>query len=98
MTTFEIVTFPLVDGADETAFLGAAGRLNERLRTMPGFRRRWLGRGEDGLWTDVVEWDDLATAKAAAAAFPSLPEAAAFGAMIDFSRTRMQHVEIAMAS
>jgi hypothetical protein len=90
----EIVSFRLLPDTDETAFLAAARATGAPVSARPGFLRRSLSRGDDGLWTDYVEWRDLASAQAAAEAVVSLPEFAAFVAAIDPSEVTMRHAPV----
>ena len=63
----EIVTFRLAGGVTEAVFLDAARATEPIVRAAPGFLARRLTRGEDGFWTDCVEWSGRAEAEAAAA-------------------------------
>jgi hypothetical protein len=90
----EIVTFRLVSGTDEAAFLAAAEATEAPVSAQSGFLRRSLSRGYDGLWTDYVEWADLASAKAAAEAVMARPEFGAFVAAIDPHGMTMRHAPV----
>ena len=90
----EIVTFRLLSGTDETAFLAAASATRTPVAAQPGFLRRSLSRDESGLWTDYVEWVDLPSALAAADAVIALPEFAPFSAAIDPDGLVMRHAPI----
>lgn len=91
-TTVEMVQFRLKPGVDAAAFLAAATDTQAALTRLPGFLMRELLQSEDGLWVDVVHWRSKAEALAAAAAFATIPEAAAFGAMIDETAMTMLHL------
>ncbi|MXQ07741.1 hypothetical protein GQ651_07770 [Alphaproteobacteria bacterium GH1-50] len=90
----EIVTFRLLDGTDEAAFLTAAAGTEALLRERGSLVRRALVRDADGLWTDVVEWTSIEAAMAAAEAVMSHPDFAPFGAMIDPGTVTMRHAPI----
>ena len=90
----EIVSFKLMDNADESAFVEAAGGTEAILRARGALVRRYLVRDESGLWTDVVEWTSMAAALAATEAVMSHPDFAPFGSMIDGSTVDMRHAPI----
>jgi hypothetical protein len=87
----EIVTFRLMPGTKEAAFLSAAKATAAPLANQPGFLRRSLGRDETGLWTDYVEWADMPSAESAAQAVLQLPEVAPFLSAIDPNTMEMSH-------
>lgn len=93
----EIVTFRLTAGSTAQAFLHAARATEPLLRAQPGFLRRRLTCDADGLWTDLVEWRDLAAAHAAAEAVMRSPAFAPFMALIDGPTVTMRHATIALA-
>jgi hypothetical protein len=90
----EIVTFTLIPGSDETAFLAAAQATEGPIAAQPGFLRRVLSRDDTGLWTDHVEWTDLASAEAAAQAVMAMPEFGPFAGFIDPSGMTMRHARV----
>ncbi|MBZ9737234.1 antibiotic biosynthesis monooxygenase [Mesorhizobium sp. CA18] len=63
--TLEIVTFRLKPGA-EAGFVASNGVITDWLARQPGFLGRHLGRREDGSWVDVVRWQSMEQAQAAA--------------------------------
>ena len=65
----EWAPFRLRDGVTEAELLEASEAIQrEFLGRQPGFVRRELARGADGLWADVVHWADGGAAEAAMAA------------------------------
>ena len=61
----ETLTFHLVAGADEAAFLYADRRVQtEVVPHHPGFLRRTTARGDQGEWLVVVLWRQEADAEA----------------------------------
>ena len=90
----EIVTFRLRPGTDEARFLADARATDRPVAAQPGFLRRSLSRDDTGLWTDYVEWTDLASATAAAQAVMGLPEFGPFIAAIDPDGMVMRHAPI----
>lgn len=93
----EVVTFRLVPGAEEAAFLDAARATEGPLREQPGFLRRRLVQGGDGQWTDWVEWRDAASAHAAAEAMMGNPAFGPFMALIDGASIVMRHDALTFA-
>jgi hypothetical protein len=90
----EIVTFTLIPGSDEGAFLAAAQATEAPVAAQPGFLRRVLSRDDAGLWTDHVEWADRTSAEAAAQAVMAMPEFGPFAAFIDPSGMTMRHAQV----
>ena len=95
-TIAEIVTFRLLPGTDEVRFLADAQATDRPVAALPGFLRRSLSRDDTGLWTDYVEWTDLASATAAAQAVMGLPEFAPFIAAIDPEGMVMRHAPVVL--
>ena len=93
----EIVTFRLAPGTAEAAFLDAARALDPVLRAAPGFSSRRLSCGDDGNWTDHVEWRSLHDATTAAADIMTRPEAAPFMSAIDPATIAMRHEAMRLA-
>ena len=90
----EIVTFRLMPGTEEAAFLSAAQATAAPVAAQPGFLRRSLSRDETGLWTDYVEWADRQSAKAAMQAVMRLPEFVPFSAAIDPEGMVIRHAPV----
>lgn len=90
----EIVSFNLVRGTDEAAFLAAAQGTEAPLRAQRGFVRRTLTRADDGRWTDHVAWSSMATALSGADAMMADPAFGPFMAMIDGATVTMRHDQI----
>ena len=94
--TVELVTFKLIEGADEAAFLAAADAVMADIRRRSGYVNRELLKGDDGQWIDVVHWRSREDALAAAELFNSLPTAQAFGSFPDFTSLTMLHLAQAL--
>lgn len=94
MPVLEIVTFRLKEGSDVEVFLEAAKATFPFAAGLSGFGNRRLTVDDEGLWTDVVEWDSLANAKSAAEAFMEAPVVGPFVQMIDLSTATMRHANI----
>ena len=89
----EVVTFRLKPGVDEADFLRAADDVMPDLQSMSGYIDRELLKGEQGEWIDIVHWESMDHALAAAQAIMSAPNAGPFMAMIDETNTTMHHLE-----
>ncbi len=63
--TLEIVTFSLKPGT-EAGFVANNGVMTDWLARQPGFLSRHLGKRDDGTWVDVVRWQSMEQALAAA--------------------------------
>lgn len=87
----EVVTFRLLPGVTEAAFLAAARATEAPLRRQPGFLSRSLTLSDDGHWTDHVLWSSLPEATAAAQAMMAEPAFAPFMAAIDGASVTMRH-------
>jgi hypothetical protein len=87
----EIVSFRLVAGTTDAAFLAAAKGTATALQAQPGFVRRSLTRAEDGIWTDHVLWSSQPAAMSAAEAMMAEPAFAPFMALIDGPTVQMRH-------
>ena len=93
----EYVTFTLVPGADEAAFLYAARGTEALVRRQPGFVTRRLSRGEDGSWTDAETWASMADALAAPAVVMADPAFHPVMGLIDGPSATMRHETVAFA-
>ncbi|PBB44870.1 hypothetical protein CK222_07935 [Mesorhizobium sp. WSM3866] len=63
--TLEIVTFRLKPDT-AAGFVAQNGFVTDWLVRQPGFLSRHLGERDDGSWVDVVRWQSLEQAQAAA--------------------------------
>jgi hypothetical protein len=96
MPVIEYVTFTLVPGATESAFLAAARGTEALVRRQPGFVSRRMSQGADGRWTDAVTWASLTEAGAAAQAVITDPDFAPFMTLIDGPSAQMRHETLAL--
>lgn len=91
----EQVTYQLVDGVSESEFLGAARQSDEFLQTCAGFIERRLGKQPGtNQWTDLVFWDSMESALAAAAKFNASPVTASFNRCLKKGTVSMSHYEL----
>lgn len=90
----EHVTFRVKPELTEAMFLAAAMATEAIVAAQPGFVRRRLLCGPDGLWSDLVEWNTLAAATTAAEAILVDPSFAPFGGAIVGASVTMLHLPI----
>jgi hypothetical protein len=91
MHVIEIVTFRRHASVTAETLAKHAEAANAAIARMPGFIARRLSLSEDGIYTEHVEWSDMASAKAAAAAIMSEPAAGPFMQAIDPQGIQMKH-------
>ena len=91
--TIEIALFKLKPGVEDMAFVAAAEAMLPDLHAVPGFVRRELLRGDDGLWVDVVHWRSLSEALAAMDLMMTQPSAGPFMAALDEQSIEMLHLQ-----
>ena len=90
----EIVTFRLAPGANRETFLTSAAATESWLRKRGAVRQRMLTEGEDGTWTDAVEWTSMEAAKSAGAEVMEAADFAPFMQAIDPKSVTMRHETI----
>ena len=61
----EIVSFKLIAGTSDEAFLEANENLNLWVQQQPGFETRRLLKQHDDSWMDVIQWTTLEEAQTA---------------------------------
>lgn len=93
----EIVHFKTTPNASAETFAEAASQMESWLASQPGFVQRRLALGDDGVWTDCVEWRDMAAAQDAASGIGSAPQAKAMLALIAMDSVSMKHASIRLA-
>ena len=91
--TVEVTLFKLKPDVEDTAFVAAAEAILPDLRAVPGFVRRELLRGDEGLWVDVVHWRSLSEALAAMDLIMTQPSAGPFMAALDEQSIEMLHLQ-----
>ncbi|TGS11629.1 hypothetical protein EN852_022350 [Mesorhizobium sp. M2E.F.Ca.ET.209.01.1.1] len=94
--TLEIVTFRLKPGTED-GFVANNGIVTDWLARQPGFLARHLGKRKDGTWVDVVRWQGLDQAQAAAdRIMAEIGDSEAMQA-IEPASVVMSHAEIALS-
>lgn len=88
----ELVVFQLAEGVQDEDFLQTVGPVSEWVRTQPGFISRDLVHGvETDKWIEVVLWESLEQAKAAAEAAMTSETCSPMFSKIDFESIEMLH-------
>ena len=94
----ELVVFKLVESASREQLLGTTDAVSSWIATQPGFVPRELVSDAEGdRWIDVVWWQTMEDARAAAEAAMSSESCAPMFALIDMESTLMIHGELAIA-
>lgn len=94
--TLEIVTFRLKPGT-EAGFVAANGVMTDWLARQPDFLGRHLGRREDGSWVDVVRWQSMEQARAAAARIMAEIGGSEAVQAIEPASVEMSHATVALS-
>jgi hypothetical protein len=93
----ELVVFKLVDGVSREQFLGTVDGVSRWISRRPGFVSRELAYDEEGdRWIDVVWWQSMAEAQAAAELAMTSDSCAPMFALIDMESTLMLHGALAI--
>lgn len=95
MPVLETVRYRLKEGATQQEAIKAWQDSQAWALEQPGFLSRKLAVTEDGEMLDHVEWQDMATAKAAFANFnPELPALQGLLVVLEESSMVMNHYEV----
>ena len=95
----ELVVFKLRDGVSREQFLGTDGGVSRWAREQPGFISRELSYDAEGdRWIDVVWWESMEAAQAAAERAMSSESCAPMFSLIDTESTLMLHGTLAGAA
>ncbi|MCO6184826.1 antibiotic biosynthesis monooxygenase [Rhizobium sp. L1K21] len=81
----EIATVTLAAGKTEEDLVAASDQFQTFLSTQPGFIARTLVRKDDGLFADVVEWEDQASADTMMQAAAGSPECGAYFSVMNLA-------------
>ena len=90
----EIVRFEIIDGMEDDTFLNAAKGTQTVVSAAPGFISRQLSKGDDGVWTDYILWQNMAAAKSAAETVVKDPAFGPFGQAIKMESILMRHENV----
>ncbi len=92
--TIEVVKFKLKEGITHAQGERKLLQLDECIKHFEGFIERNLSSNEDGEWVDIVYWETLQQALAAAEQASKDPKALESFAVIDESTIVMQHYNL----
>ena len=81
-------------GVEREQYLRAAIAVEPDLRRMPGFQKRALYAGDDGIWADHVWWDSLSSAFRAYEKFQGLESGVEMESLLDPQTVEMYHLEV----
>lgn len=95
---FEIVQFEFNAGVTDEQGLSAAKKSMDFAKEQDGFMKRSLSKNDDGLWVDVIEWNNMDSAKAAGGKFMEDERNAEFGSLINGPTVKMLHLDCLLAS
>lgn len=91
----EIVVFKLNEGATREQLLATAGPVSAWIAEQPGFVSRELAHDAEGdRWIDVVRWESMEEAHAAAERATSSESCAPMFALIDMESALMTHADL----
>ena len=90
----EQVQFRIKDEVLESDLIASSDMVNQWVRQQPGFMYRSLTKSTNGLWTDIVYWQDMECAKTAGDAFASAPENQSIMAAVIEDSVTIQHFDI----
>ncbi|MEW7006435.1 MULTISPECIES: hypothetical protein [unclassified Lentilitoribacter] len=94
----ELVEFKLNSGIDEATALKAAEKVSQFAKDQSGFISRSLTKNSDGIWIDIIKWQNMEDAKLAGSKFGEDSRNAEFGSMIDGKTVRMLHLDSKLTS
>lgn len=89
----EITEFTLKPGCTDEAFVQTANEVNESARELKGFVNRRLLKS-DGGWFEVIEWEDMQSAKSAGEVWASLPGLGLYCSMVDHTTLKFGYHQI----
>ena len=94
----ELVVYKLGEGVSREQFLGTNEAVSSWIATQPGFVSRDLAYDAEGdLWTDVIWWETMDDAHAAAELSTTSESCAPMFALIDMRSALMLHGRTAIA-
>ena len=93
----EIISFKLVDGISDDAFLDTVNLTNTFLDSCNGFISRRLSKGDDGQWLDHIEWHSMDEARSASERFMQDKTLMPFMEKIENSTVSMRHNQLLLS-
>lgn len=95
---FEVVSYELNSDATVEQAVEANKQSLAFAEEQPGFIKRSVVANDNGQWMDIVEWDNVAAAKAASAKFMADERNHALLAVIEQKTLKMQNLDVMAAS
>ncbi|MER8475300.1 quercetin 2,3-dioxygenase [Mesorhizobium sp. M1163] len=90
----EITEFALKPGFTEQMFLQTRDEVNDEVRKLKGFLNRRLLKSAGG-WTEIFEWADMNSAKAAGEVWSSLPGIKNYCSMVNSASIKVGYHSVA---
>lgn len=98
-SVIEMVSFKLAAGVTKQDLLTATEESHAAVAKWDGFQYRSLSYNEElQTWTDIVYWQSMETAQAAAEAFIHCAACQALAALVDKDTVIMQHQHVHFSS
>ncbi len=96
MSVLEVVRYRVKSGTTPEQATAAWEKSQSFAKAQPGFVSRKLAHTEDGLFVDIVEWVDMAAAKAVLEEFKvdKYPELGDLVAVLDEETLDIQHFSV----
>ena len=94
MSVIEMVSFELNSVVSDADFLQASQAIDSWVKPQAGFEYRALVKHSDGIWQDLVFWQDMACAEQAGAKFMQANELAGALALITKETVMVKHAPV----
>lgn len=89
----KVVLFHVQPALTRDVFLAAVAETTALLKTQDGFFSRTVSLAESGEWLDILYWESIEAAKAAAAVFQTDPAGKRFSDYLDLQRIQVFYTE-----
>jgi quercetin dioxygenase-like cupin family protein len=93
-TVVEVTEFALKPGTTEQMFLQTREEMNDEVRKLKGFLNRRLLKSKGG-WTEIFEWTDMDSAKAAGEVWSTLPGIENYCSMVNSASIKVGYHSVA---
>jgi hypothetical protein len=90
----EVVIFRLQPTVTRADFLAVVDETTALLKTQDGFRSRTVSQAESGEWLDILSWESVEAAKAAATVFQTDPAGKRFSEFLDPQQIQVFYTEV----
>jgi hypothetical protein len=90
----EVVLFRLQPTVTRADFLAAVDETTALLKTQDGFLSRAVSLAESGEWLDILSWESIEAAKAAATVFQTDPAGKRFSDYLDLQHIQVFYTEV----